>query len=268
MAEEEDVDLEALQAQIDLSMSVANDLATSWIKPANKPKPSYNQNLEAELKEYMRKPPRLGVGASIPETSSSGSSRETARLKGHLGRGRGFLHKQASDDEGESRAGAIRKKPIPNPFVMPAPKKKKVDDEITLSLQKPGESPTSMSPDEVGHQKKKKKKRAKTEENALLLLDQTPNTEIVSQSKLVPETGETPGTPQHEKLSPHVTPDQSHRHRLPSDPLPSVLNLNGPVGEDKSDSDDAHTSPSRHKKKRKRRKKKKNHAGLAEFPKS
>ena len=53
-----DVDLETLQAQIDLSMSVTNDLVSSCIKPSAKLKSSYNQNLEAELKEYMRRPPR------------------------------------------------------------------------------------------------------------------------------------------------------------------------------------------------------------------
>ncbi|KAJ4478328.1 hypothetical protein J3R30DRAFT_3480517 [Lentinula aciculospora] len=151
MAEEEDIDTETIQAQIDLSMSITNDLVSSWLKPSNKPKTPYNQALEAELKEHMRKPPRLGVGASIPE-SISVSSREMARLKGSLvGKGKKrsreeegeSSHKLSSDDEGESRAGAIRKKTIPNPFTMPTPKKKKssqADDAMN------GESGASVKP--------------------------------------------------------------------------------------------------------------------------
>jgi hypothetical protein len=56
MADEDDLDTEALQAQIDLSMSFAQDLVSSWVKPyktSSKPK-----NFEDELKEYMRRPPR------------------------------------------------------------------------------------------------------------------------------------------------------------------------------------------------------------------
>jgi hypothetical protein len=63
---------------------------------------------------------RLGVGARIPEsTGTSSSSRQTARLKDHLTKVNGRKHArddrqdvktQASDDEDESRAGAIRQK--------------------------------------------------------------------------------------------------------------------------------------------------------------
>lgn len=59
MAEEdEDIDAETLQAQIDLSLSVANSLVSSWMKPSKKPKTLPNENLEMELKEHMRRPPR------------------------------------------------------------------------------------------------------------------------------------------------------------------------------------------------------------------
>lgn len=55
------VDLEALQAQINLSMSLTEELVSSWVRPANKnssqPGPS-SGNPEKELQEYLRRPPR------------------------------------------------------------------------------------------------------------------------------------------------------------------------------------------------------------------
>jgi hypothetical protein len=58
MAEDGTVDTEALQAQIDLSMSLTHQLVSSWIKPSQKIRSSYNHDLEVELKDYMRQPPR------------------------------------------------------------------------------------------------------------------------------------------------------------------------------------------------------------------
>lgn len=55
---EKDIDTEALQAQIDLSMSFAQDMVSSWVKPHKLPKSSRRNDLELELKEYMKKPPR------------------------------------------------------------------------------------------------------------------------------------------------------------------------------------------------------------------
>jgi hypothetical protein len=55
---EEDIDTEALQAQIDLSLSYAQNLVSSWVKPSTKPTKNSSRALEAELKEYMRRPPR------------------------------------------------------------------------------------------------------------------------------------------------------------------------------------------------------------------
>lgn len=147
MENEDDIDTEALQAQIDLSMSFAQDLVSSWVKPSTKPSNnSYAKNLEAELRDIMRRPPRyviflkpslllvltkghvrLGVGAVIPE-SSAGSSRDAARLKGRLiGKGNkreredeDELKKKGSDENDdeneESRGGAIRKKQRLDPF--------------------------------------------------------------------------------------------------------------------------------------------------------
>ena len=55
---EDEIDTEALQAQIDLSMSFAQDLVTSWIKPSHKLVLNSHKDTERELQEYMRRPPR------------------------------------------------------------------------------------------------------------------------------------------------------------------------------------------------------------------
>ncbi|KAJ6490390.1 hypothetical protein C8R47DRAFT_468517 [Mycena vitilis] len=130
---EEDIDNETLQAQIDLSMSFAQNLVSSWVKPSTKPTKNSSRVLEAELKEYMRRPARLGVGAPIPEVASS--SRDTERLKSHLsGKGGkrargddddGPAVKQLSDNEEESRGASIKKKARVDPFEASRKKKKK-----------------------------------------------------------------------------------------------------------------------------------------------
>jgi len=55
--DEDEIDTEALQAQIDLSMSFAENLVSSWVKTSRK-LPSRSRDVEAELREYMRRPPR------------------------------------------------------------------------------------------------------------------------------------------------------------------------------------------------------------------
>ncbi|KAF7352618.1 hypothetical protein MVEN_01227400 [Mycena venus] len=133
---EEDIDNETLQAQIDLSLSYAQNLVSSWVKPSTNSKPTKNskQALEAELKEYMRRPPRLGVGAPIPEVAAS-SSRDTERLKSHLS-GKGSKRtrgdddnepgsKQLSDNEEDSRGASTKKKARIDPFEASSKKKKK-----------------------------------------------------------------------------------------------------------------------------------------------
>ncbi|KJA29841.1 hypothetical protein HYPSUDRAFT_196171 [Hypholoma sublateritium FD-334 SS-4] len=128
--DEDALDSEALQAQIDLSMSFAQGLVSSWMDPHKFPKNSRKKDLEKELTEYMRRPPRLGVGAAIPEGHQS-LSRETARLKGKLAGSKREREeevaaaKQAFDEEGESRAVAIKKKARPDPFDVVHGKKKK-----------------------------------------------------------------------------------------------------------------------------------------------
>lgn len=55
---EDAVDTQALQAQIDLSMSFAQNLVSSWMKPHKLSTNSQKKDIENELKEYMRRPPR------------------------------------------------------------------------------------------------------------------------------------------------------------------------------------------------------------------
>ncbi|PFH51366.1 hypothetical protein AMATHDRAFT_59070 [Amanita thiersii Skay4041] len=119
---DDNIDLETLQSQIDMSMSFANNLVSSWITPNKVAASSRGHDLEKEIKEYMRRPPRLGVGASIPENNTL--SRGAARLKDQL-RDKGS-NKQAleewgktqgdSDGETESKAGLINKRARPDPF--------------------------------------------------------------------------------------------------------------------------------------------------------
>ncbi|EPQ59015.1 hypothetical protein GLOTRDRAFT_136008, partial [Gloeophyllum trabeum ATCC 11539] len=132
-----DIDTDALQAQIDISSSLADDLVSSWIKP-NLASPAAAAALtEADLQEYVRRPHRLGVGAPLPEANGV-SGRDGMRLKGQLlgnGKGKkrereegeaGGAKRQADDDDEEdSRAGAIRKKVKVDPFAAGKKKNKK-----------------------------------------------------------------------------------------------------------------------------------------------
>jgi hypothetical protein len=56
--DEDAIDVETLQAQIDLSMSFAKSLVSSWIQPYRIPRNSHKKDLEKELSEYMQRPAR------------------------------------------------------------------------------------------------------------------------------------------------------------------------------------------------------------------
>jgi hypothetical protein len=58
MSEDDDIDLEALQARIDLSMAYVHDMVSSWVNPSLKPATQSRKDVEKELEEYMRRPPR------------------------------------------------------------------------------------------------------------------------------------------------------------------------------------------------------------------
>ena len=56
--DEDAIDVETLQAQIDLSMSFAKTLVSSWIEPHRIPTNPHKKDLEKELSEYMQRPAR------------------------------------------------------------------------------------------------------------------------------------------------------------------------------------------------------------------
>lgn len=56
--DEDSIDTETLQAQIDLSMSFAQNLVSSWIRPQRLPSSSRRNDLEKEITEYIKRPPR------------------------------------------------------------------------------------------------------------------------------------------------------------------------------------------------------------------
>jgi hypothetical protein len=56
--EDDDIDMEALQARIDLSMAYVHDLVSSWVNPSLKSTKKSGKDAEKELEEYMRRPPR------------------------------------------------------------------------------------------------------------------------------------------------------------------------------------------------------------------
>ena len=56
--DEDDIDVETLQAQIDLSMSFAKNLVSSWIEPHRIPRNPRKKDLEKEISEYMQRPAR------------------------------------------------------------------------------------------------------------------------------------------------------------------------------------------------------------------
>ncbi|TRM68119.1 hypothetical protein BD626DRAFT_564983 [Schizophyllum amplum] len=130
---EPDIDPEALQAQVDLSMSFADSLVSSWLKPASMRLQRSTHDFEAELKEHMRRPPRLGVGASAPQAASL--TREQVKLKYALTRKkRAHDDNDASgtpadrEDDQESRGKAIQKRARLDPFAGSKKRKKKDGD--------------------------------------------------------------------------------------------------------------------------------------------
>jgi len=138
MADDEDIGLETLQAQVDMSLAFTQNLVSTWLKPTEGKLPSSKarNNEEKELEEYMRRPARLGVGAAVPESTSL-LSRDSARLKSKLAASAGKKRAREedvsaatlpSDDEEESRTSVIKKKAKVDPFAPKDKGKKRVPD--------------------------------------------------------------------------------------------------------------------------------------------
>lgn len=151
--EGDEVNTQDLQAQIDLSMSFAQSLASSWIKPrrngANTS--SRRTELEHEIWEAAKRPSRLGVGTPVSQASQN-TSREAARLKGQLvGKRTRREDEEAKtkrddadshDADEESRARAITKRVKVDPFESSSKKKQK--QSLQVMVNGPGVS--SMAP--------------------------------------------------------------------------------------------------------------------------
>ncbi|KAJ6598863.1 hypothetical protein DFH09DRAFT_1129425 [Mycena vulgaris] len=299
---EEDIDNETLQAQIDLSLSFAQNLVSSWVKPARKPAKNSSRALEAELKEYMRRPPRLGVGAPIPEVAIS--SRETERLKSHLS-GKGNKRaldegdagpKQASDNEEEARGASIKKKARIDPFEARGKKKKKaliglplprvnspVPEQKKSGQETPAEkdesadvpeTPKLLSPTSSPSKKARKKKHKNRDQPA------ADSESLAGPSKAPCETAIRsvvtssipPSTPKRNEatevidislISTPISPTSPSRRSQNPVLKGPILNLNGPPTDDESGEEGAPDTPSASaKKKRRKRKKKKSSLGL------
>ncbi|KAI0089126.1 hypothetical protein BDY19DRAFT_126103 [Irpex rosettiformis] len=157
LVNDEGVDLESLQAQIDLSLAQTQNLVASWLKPskgASSSTSSFRINQELEIQELMKGPARLGVGAPIPAATGT-LGHETMKLKGKLiGKKRtreaedvgNKMTVEPSDDEEESRAGAIKKKTRVDPFALKGRKKQPGNN--SLQMQEKTSQPTraNLSP--------------------------------------------------------------------------------------------------------------------------
>ena len=62
--DEQEIDLDALQAQINMAMAEEEALVASWIKPSKTPSKRSKrtfEEMERELQDYMRRPPRYAL---------------------------------------------------------------------------------------------------------------------------------------------------------------------------------------------------------------
>jgi hypothetical protein len=60
MEADEDIDNDTLQAKVDASLAYVNDMVSSWMKPSKTPASS-RKDVEKEIEQLMRRPPRLAA---------------------------------------------------------------------------------------------------------------------------------------------------------------------------------------------------------------
>ncbi|KAG9127390.1 hypothetical protein FRC07_014335 [Ceratobasidium sp. 392] len=123
---EDDIDAETIQSTVDMSLSLALNMVQSWMPAATVAVDPAITESRKKLEEYMRRPPRLGVGAPLPQanqTQNQATHHETQRLKNRLV-GSGAARKRAEDTklngsnkpesesegEEESRTTAVKNK--------------------------------------------------------------------------------------------------------------------------------------------------------------
>ncbi|KAH8993879.1 hypothetical protein EDB86DRAFT_1316203 [Lactarius hatsudake] len=143
-----DIDTETLQAQIDLAMAQAQNLIASWLPVSSgslTQSSSRAAEAEAELQALLRRPPRLGVGAPLPESHAPAQARLVQKLQGGEKRSQETANgahadvvgvkkdKEGEEEESsgeESRVGTIRKRTIIDPFDAAGKKGKKRRKEV------------------------------------------------------------------------------------------------------------------------------------------
>ncbi|KAL4076140.1 hypothetical protein V8B97DRAFT_1924035 [Scleroderma yunnanense] len=139
VSKEDDIDPETLQAQIDMSMSFAHSLATSWIQTGNVARHSGITDMERMLHEELRRPPRLGVGAPIPASTSM--DRDTSKLRHRLTKPAGIITSSSeaplrselkSDDEEEAKGKSMKRSRKIDPFERGHGKRRKVDNSTKI----------------------------------------------------------------------------------------------------------------------------------------
>ncbi|KAG8886700.1 hypothetical protein FRB98_001104 [Tulasnella sp. 332] len=130
-ARTQELDAEQIHNMINMSMSHAHDVVSSWMLPPsdNKAKPTLPSMNDREFEKLVMRPPRLGVGAVAPATSAAAPHKDTSRLRYKLtgqkrgrgddagstsnanpnGKGKERAHVSESSDEEESRASVFKK---------------------------------------------------------------------------------------------------------------------------------------------------------------
>ncbi|KAJ7068477.1 hypothetical protein C8F01DRAFT_1118297 [Mycena amicta] len=289
MEVDQDIDSETLQAQIDLSLSYAQNLVSSWVKPSNKPTKASSHAFEAELKEYMRRPPRLGVGADIPavSTSSKDAERLKSRLSGKNKRTRGqdddsAAPKDLDDDEDDGRGASTKKKARTDPFDAHSRKKKKKETD-TLQKKSPLRGPAESIVPDTPRQARSPPPDPKIATEEVLMEQSTPLADVSMSDNPLPkpkkkkkkhknkesagaaadtplvEAPQSPEGPSRQAASALVDTTASGPEVSEDVPL---LFLDGPPANNESEDEGEPDSP----KKKRRRKKKKKKTSLAPAP--
>ncbi|QRW16363.1 hypothetical protein RhiXN_04364 [Rhizoctonia solani] len=109
VSDDTDIDVETIQSTVDMSMSLALSLVQTWM-PSSLAAP-LNQSVvqsRKRLEEYMRRPPRLGVGTPIPTAQNAQlTHHETQKLKNRLV-GSGAARRKAQEETMLNVAGSKR----------------------------------------------------------------------------------------------------------------------------------------------------------------
>lgn len=291
-SEDDEIDSEALQAQIDLSMSFAHNLVTSWIQTTQlaQPHPGISE-AERILKEELRRPSRLGVGAPVPVANFA--SRDAAKLRHRLAKTADKAlassekppQSDRKSDEEEEKGKPAKRAKRNDPFTMPGLKKRRKVDDSSNKLSKPEPSrPTNgtyLHDDEQVRQKTRTETISREQsihvtslpsagatpaKPATATFSPTTQSSIPRSEDLIPSRGCAKGG--DESTIPAPDTDIGSTGNCPtSSPVPtqhsvsskparfSLLNLDGPPDPQEFGNS---ATPNTSKKQRRRRKKKKN----------